>query len=109
MQNVHSLNPIPNQTGANPWQLQYPFTYPQSVPAVLGPQETVQLVTQRAREALNDQCETARRALLHQQGELLAATRQYKAAARQHVVSTLARNSEAHNYTCADASSKGRT
>ena len=28
------------------------------------PQETVQLVTQRAREALNDQRETARRALL---------------------------------------------
>ena len=45
------------------------------------PQETVQLVTQRAREALNDQRETARRALLHQQGLLLAATHHYKPAA----------------------------
>ena len=31
--------PTANQTGLNPWQLQNP----QSVPAVLGPQETVQL------------------------------------------------------------------
>ena len=62
MQNVHSLQPIPNQTRTSPWQLQYIATCPQCVPAVLGPQETVQLVTQRAREALNDQRETTRRA-----------------------------------------------
>ena len=66
VRNVPSLHPIPSQTRVNPWQLQYPSAYPQCVRAVLGPQETVQLVTQRAREALNDQRETARRALLHQ-------------------------------------------
>ena len=55
-----SLQPIPNQTGVIPWQSQYLVIYPQSVHAVLGPQETVQLVTQRAREALNDPRETAR-------------------------------------------------
>ena len=59
----------------------YPATYPQCVLAVLGPQEVVQLVTQRAQEALHDQRETARRALLRQQGRLLAATHQYVAAA----------------------------
>ena len=51
----------------SPWQILYPVTYPQSVPAVLGPQ-VVQLVTQRAGEALNNkekfllpliQCEAA--------------------------------------------------
>ena len=47
---------------------------PHGSPTVLGPQETVQLVTQRARAALNDQRETAQRALPHQQGEILAAT-----------------------------------
>ena len=31
VQNVDSIQPIPNQTGVNPWQLQYPLTYPQSV------------------------------------------------------------------------------
>ena len=46
---------MPNQTGANPWQLQCPMTYTQCVLAVIGPQDTVQLITQRAREALNDQ------------------------------------------------------
>ena len=60
--------PTPNQTGANPWQVQYHVTYPCSVLAVLGPQEAVHLVTQQAPEALNDQRETARRALLHQEG-----------------------------------------
>ena len=89
MRNVDSLHPVPNQTGVNPWQLQYPITYPQSVPAVLGPQEVVQL------EALNDLRETARHALLHQQGEFLDATHPYEAAARHHLVSTLARNREA--------------
>ena len=44
MQNVRSLQPIPNQTGLNPWHIQYPVTCPQSVVAVLGPQEAVQLV-----------------------------------------------------------------
>ena len=68
VRNVFSLQPIPNQTGVNPWQLQNPAIQPQSVPAVLGPQETVQLVAQRAREPLHGQRETARRALLHQQG-----------------------------------------
>ena len=63
MQNVHSLQPTPIQTRTNPWQLQYISTYTQCVPAVLGPEEAVQLVTQRAREALNDQRETTRRAL----------------------------------------------
>ena len=48
--------------------------------AVFGHQEAVQMVTQRAREALNDQRETARRALLHQKGELLDATHQHEAA-----------------------------
>ena len=64
----HSLQPIPNKTGVNPWQLQYPVAYPHSVRAAIGLQEAVQLVTQRAREALNDQREPARRALLHQHG-----------------------------------------
>ena len=51
-------------------QLQYLVTCPQIVRAVLGRQETVHLVTQRAREGLYDQRETARHAhaLLHQQG-----------------------------------------
>ena len=97
LRSVPSLHPTPSQTGVNTWQLQYPITHPQGVPAVLELQETVQLVTKRAREALNDQHETARRALLHQQEEFLAATHQYEAAARQNLVSTLARNSEAHN------------
>ena len=55
----------------NPWQLHDPSTYPQGSPAVLGPQETVQLVTQQAREDLSVQREAARRAFLHQQGYLL--------------------------------------
>ena len=66
--------------------------------AVLGPQEAVQLVTQRAREALNDQRGTVRRAVLHQQGEILAASHQYEEAARQHLVNILTRNHEANNY-----------
>ena len=78
-------------------QLRYAVTYPQSVPAALGPQETVQLVTRRARESLNFQRETARRPLLPQQGDFPAATHQYEAAARQNLVSTLATNNEAHN------------
>ena len=60
-------------------------------------QEAVQMVAQRAREAPNDQRGTVRRALLQQHGEFLAATHQYEAAARQNLVSALARN-EAHNY-----------
>ena len=82
--------------GENPWQSQYPNTHPQVSPVVL--EKTVQLVTQRAREALNVQCETARRALLHQQREFLAATHHYEAAAMQNLVFALARNIEAHNY-----------
>ena len=61
LQNVHSLQPIQIQTRVNPWQLRYPVTYPKCVPAVPGPQEAVQSVTQRVREALYDQRETARR------------------------------------------------
>ena len=44
------------------------------------------------------QRETARLALLHQQGEFLAATHQYEAAARQNLVNSSARNNEAHKY-----------
>ena len=98
VRNVPSLHPIPRQTGVNLWQLQYPSTYPQGLSAVLGHQETVQQVTQRAREALNIQRETPRRALLHQQGHFLAAAHQYEAAAKQNLVSALARNNEAHNH-----------
>ena len=98
MQHDHSLHPIPNQTGANRWQLQYPVAYPQCVPADPGRQETAQLVTQRERKAQNDQRETARSALSHQLGELLVASHQYEAAARKNLVSKLARNSEAHTF-----------
>ena len=73
-------------------------TNPRSVPAVLGPQETVQLVTQQAREAPHDQREAARRALVPQQGGFLAATHRYEAAARQNLVNTLARHSEVDKY-----------
>ena len=71
---------------------------PQSVFAVLGPQEAVQLVTQRAREALHDQRETARRAVLHQQGYFIVTTHQVEAAARRNFVNALASDNEAHNY-----------
>ena len=47
--NVHSLQPKPHQTRVNPWQLQYPVRYLQRVLAVLGLEEAVELVTQRAR------------------------------------------------------------
>ena len=73
-----SLHPIP---------ITVPSIYPQGSPAVLGLQETVQWVTQRARATLNDQRETARRAMLHQQDEFLAATHQYEAVARQNLAS----------------------
>ena len=82
MQNVPSLQLMPSQTGVNPGQLQY--RYPQSVSSVLGPQEAVQLVTYRAREALKDQRETDRRAVLHQQGHFLAAVHQHGAVVRPH-------------------------
>ena len=65
--------------------------------AVLGHHEAVQSVSKRARETLHDQREMARRALLHQRREFLAATHQYEPAARQHLVSTLARTNEVHN------------
>ena len=98
MRNVPSIHLIPSQTRVNPWHFKYSSTYPQGSPSVLGPHETVQLVTQRAREALNNQRETSRRALFHQHGGFLAATHQYEAVTRQNLVSALARNSEAHNY-----------
>ena len=66
--------------------------------AVLGPQEAVQLFTQRVRGALYDQRETARRALLHQQGEFLAAIHQHEAVARHNLANTLTRNDEGHIY-----------
>ena len=44
-----------------------------------------------------DQRDTARRALLHQ-GEFLAVTQKYEAAAGQNVVNTLARHNQTHNY-----------
>ena len=73
-------------------------TYPPGFISSFGLQETVRLVTQRAREALNVQRETARRALLHWQGELLAATHQDEAVARQNLVRALEINRERHNY-----------
>ena len=48
MRNVPSLRPIPTHTGINPWLPQCPSTFLQDSPAVVGRQETVQLVTQRA-------------------------------------------------------------
>ena len=97
MRNVLSLHPVSNQTGVILWQLsQYIL---QGVLTVLRPQVTVQLtVTQRAREARNDQRETARRAVLHQRGEFLAGTHHCEAAARQNLVSIINRNGEAHTY-----------
>ena len=76
--NAHRLQPIPHQTSVNPWQMLYPVTDPQSVPAVLGPQ-AVQLVTQRAGEPLNIK------------EKFLLPLIQCEAAARQNLVNTLAR------------------
>ena len=84
MPNAHSLQPIPHQTSVNPWQILYPVTYPQSVPAVLGLQ-AVQLVTQRAGEALNNK------------EKFLLPLIQCGAAARQNLVNTLAKRNEARN------------
>ena len=53
---------LPSQTGRNPWPSQYLCTKPRGSPAVLGTQETVQCIAQRAREARN-----GRRALPRQQ------------------------------------------
>ena len=50
------------------------------------------------REALNDQREAARRALRHRQGDVLAGTHRYEAAARQNLVSALARDTEGHSF-----------
>ena len=58
MRNFPSLHPIPSHTRETPGHVQYPTAYSQGPPAVLGPQETAQLVAQRAPEALNDQRET---------------------------------------------------
>ena len=65
---------------------------PRGSPAVLGPQETVHLVTLRAREVLNDLHETASRALVQQQRRFRAATHQYEAVARQNLVIVLEKN-----------------
>ena len=59
----------------------------------LWPQETVQLVTQRARNALHGQCETARLAPLTQSGLI-----NMKWLRGKNLVNTLGRNNEAHNY-----------
>ena len=53
MRNVPSLHPTTSQTGSIPRQLQCPSTYPQGSPAVLGPQESLQLVTQRHEKLWN--------------------------------------------------------
>ena len=57
LRNVSSPHLAQSQPGVNSWQPLYPTTHPQGLPAVLGPQ--VQLVTQRALEALNSQRVTA--------------------------------------------------
>ena len=93
MPNVHSLQPIPNQTAANPWQVLHPATYTFQF---LDLQKLFNCVAQRERDALYVQRETVRHALPHQQGEFLAADHQYEAAARQDLLNTLARNSAVH-------------
>ena len=105
VQNVHS----PNQTGLNPWQYQYLVTQSQSAFAVLVLQDAVQLVTQRAREALNVQRASVRRVVFYYQGEILAATHQYEADVRQNHVNTLARTNETTQVQRADASWATRT
>ena len=55
------------------------------------------LHNEHEKSCLHDSLETARRALLHQQGQFLAATHIYEAAARPNLVITLASNSEVHN------------
>ena len=69
----------------NHWQLPCLVTYLPIVFAVLGPQ-AVQLVTQRAGEALNIK------------EKFLLPLIQCEAAARQNLVNTLARRNEARNY-----------
>ena len=91
MRKVHSLHPIPNQTSVNPWQSQNP----QDIPS--DPKRLFNWLHNEHEKALNFLREKARRALLQQQGEFLAATHQCEAAARQHLVSVLARQSEAHH------------
>ena len=55
---TRSLSPTDTKSDqCESFALMYPATYPQCVLAVLGPQEVVQLVTQRAQEALHDQRE----------------------------------------------------
>ena len=65
----------------------------------------VQLVTQRAREVLYDQRETARRALLNEHGKFLPPIHRFETAEEQSVVNTLERNGKAQ-ITRADVSSK---
>ena len=73
-------------------------TFPSGFTSSSWTSRNCELVTQRAREALNVQRETARRASLHHRGKFPTATHQYEAVARQLHASALARNSEAHNY-----------
>ena len=75
----------------NPSQVQCPSTYLSVHQQFLDLKKLFQLVAQRAREDLNDQRESARRALRHRQGDLLAGTHRYEAAARQNLVGALAR------------------
>ena len=87
MQNFHSLQPIPNQTGLNPGQLQCLVTDP-SVLAVPGPQESGSMGYNRAREALNDHRETAHRAFLQQALISLLSLILMKRTARQNLVNS---------------------
>ena len=108
MRNVPSLHPIPSRTRSESLAISVSQCVPSGFTGNRWAQGTVQLVTQRAREALNDQRATARRVLRHQQEEFLAATHQYVAVAKQNLVSALARNNKTHNYVSSTARTSSR-
>ena len=97
-----------DRKGVHPWQIQYTRTYPHGSPAGPGTSGNCSAGYTTSTDALNVQRATARRALLHQQGEFVAATHQCEVAATQNLVSALARNGEAHHF-CATTSSTART
>ena len=77
----HSLQPIPHQTSVNPW----PILYPSSTctcSSWTSSGSTGHTTSRRSSE----------------QGEILATTHRYEAAARQNLVNTLATRNEARNY-----------
>ena len=74
-----------------------PYT-PRGSPAVLGPQETVHLVTQRAREVLNDWHETSFTCFGATTKDDFALPLISTKRLRQNLVSALAKHHEAHNY-----------